>query len=57
MNHENSFGPCFIRRSKRLSAAPAAAGFFRQASIASAPMTPLFIASQTPEEKTGSMKA
>ena len=38
-------------------AAPAAAGFFRQASMVSAPSTPLFIASQTPEEKTGSMKA
>ena len=57
MNHENYFGPCFINSSKRLSAAAAWAGLLRQVSIASAPMTPLFIASSTPDEKTGSMKA
>jgi len=57
MNHENCLGPCCISWSKRLSAAVASAGVFRQVSIAADPITPLCMASSTPDEKTGSMKA
>jgi hypothetical protein len=57
MNQENSFGPCFIILSNCLSAAAAFSGWRSQISTASAPSKALFIASITPDEKTGSMKA
>ncbi len=46
-----------MSRSKRLSARVAPAGFLRQMSIVSAAAAPLFMASITPEENTGSTKA
>ncbi|MCY1541856.1 hypothetical protein D9M68_775640 [compost metagenome] len=57
MNQEKALGPCRITRSNSFRAARAWAGRLRQVSMVSAPITPLCIASHTPDENTGSMKA